>query len=139
MKERKFSLLLLPLLVFPGICTSWAAEDSSRFTPPNEAAFSAEQVDAVWSAKTSGEIRESLAPISAGLSSSQIECRTSRCRVQLVMIASQGGDSEKQFAQRVANWAREVSQRVGFSRADTDFVVGSPVIVTYFSVKPSNR
>jgi hypothetical protein len=87
----------------------------------------------------SDEIRNSLAPISSELSSSQIECRTSRCRVELVMTTSQAGDSEGPLAQRVANWAKEVSQRVGFRQADTNFVSGSPVVVTYFAVKPVSR
>jgi hypothetical protein len=138
MKRRKLPLALSALLVLSGIGTSWSAEEPSRFTPPYEAAFLAERVDAAWSAKKSREIRESLTPLSAALSSSQIECKTSRCRVVLVMTTAKEGDSEKQLAQRVANWARELSQRVGFNQADTDFVSGSPEIVTYFSVTSVN-
>jgi hypothetical protein len=104
-----------------------------------EADFGVEPVDNAWSSRQWNEIKGSLALMEEVVSSAQIDCRSSTCRVELrwrdpYSLAKY--DSRDKHIQRIGVWQNEVMKRSGFLQGNTEFLADQFTSLSYFTVKP---
>ncbi|MEO6080218.1 MAG: M56 family metallopeptidase [Steroidobacteraceae bacterium] len=103
------------------------------------AEFASESVDEEWSSRKRNEIIESMTLLEGVVSTAQIDCRSSSCRVELKWpkpATEESEDQRRQRENRIAMWAQEVSKRSGFLRGDTGWVASQSSSLSYFTMKP---
>lgn len=115
---------------------------SALLTKSPAAEFASESVDEEWSSRKRNELIDSLTVLEGMVSTAQIDCRSSSCRVELKWpdpATAESEDQQRQRNQRIGMWAGEVMKGSGFLRGDTDFGANRPTSLSYFTMKPLSR